>query len=200
VAAAGPTPDSPATPTPSAPQAPVTPLPAPPDPLTEPPPLGVPTPPASAPSMSPLSMSPMSVISDGEQDRRDEALHRLRRERLAVEYGLLRTDGVGNQVLSDRSDGQETEFGVRRRRGPRSPHASAVDSGTTERDTSLDGDERGAASDDDFDTVCSSQWYSPTIVGGSPSDGSLISSSYSSHMLHAGARRRRRGVLSSSAN
>ena len=156
MAAAEPTPDSPAPPTPPAPQEPFTPPPAPPDPLMEPPPLGVPTPPASAPSMSPLSMSPMSVISDGEQDLRDEVLNRLRRERLAVDYGLLRTDEEGNQVLSDRSDGQETEFGVRRRRGPRSPHGLAVDSGSTARDTPSGGDESGEESEEGYETVCSS--------------------------------------------
>jgi len=139
----------------------------------------------------------MSVVSDDEQDRRDEVLRVLRRERLAANYGLLRTDEDGNQVLSDRSDGQGTEAGVRRRRGPRSPQASEVDSGSTVHYTPSD-DEYGspdAELDDENDTVCSSPSdFSPAIAGGS-SDGSYVSSSESSYMLHAGARRRRRGVV-----
>jgi len=140
----------------------------------------------------------MSVVSDDEQDRRDEVLRVLRRERLAANYGLLRTDEDGNQVLSDRSDGEGTEAGVRRRRGPRSPQASEVDSGSTVGYTpSHDGyGSPDAESDDESETVCSSPpGFSPTIVGGSTSGGSYVSSSESSYMLHAGARRRRRGVV-----
>ena len=164
-------------------------------------PFDLPTPPVSAPPMSPLSMSPMMVVSDDEQYRRDEALRLLRRERLAVEYGLLVTDDDGNQVLSNRSDGRGTESGVRRRRGPMSPQATEIDSESTERLTPSGGDDLESDSGVSYESVCSSPpWYSPTIVDGSPSNGSFVSSSYSSHMLHAGARRRRRGVVTSPEN
>ena len=169
---------------------------APPASSGEPSPMAMPTPRADTPPMSPLSMSPMSVVSDSEQDGRDEALFRLRRERLAHEHGLFFADDDGDQVISDRSDGQRTEaVGVRRRRGPRSPQASAVDSGSAARSTPSEGGGvyPDANPDEDSETVCSSPpMYSPTIYGSS--DGSYVSSSWSSDMLHVGSRRRRRGI------
>jgi len=155
----------------------------------------VPTPHASSPSLS-LTLTPLSVVSDDEQDKRDVALFRLRRQRLAHEMGMMVADDEGNEVISNRSEQQRSEAaGGRRRRGPRSPFASAVDSHSTARSTWPDV-AHGASDCGGSESVHSSPpWTPPGSGTAADSQCSYVSSTASSSpMLHVGSRRRRRAM------
>ena len=144
--------------------------------------------PPPTPEASPAS--PFSVVSDAELERRDDLLRQLRRERVAAEQGPTDLDmspasGAAAAVAGDEGGDVAEGVGTRRRRGPRSPGDSVVDS-----DSSVT-ESPPPSSDESIHS--SPPACSPTLPD-EDDETEEVSSSYSSAMLHIGARRRRRAM------